>query len=287
MCRVLRRRVFRWGLGGLISAGNTPAGGLTRAATIVSKVTMVKRLTRSAPFQIAVSWLLARYMQFCAATTRWEYRGRDHIQALTGQSGGIVAAFWHSRIALSFVAWPRSAPQKPAMLISRSKEGDFIARFARQLDIATIRGSSRNQRKDKGKGGMAAFRDMDRWVNDANCMGMTIDGPRRPRQRATMGALRLARSTGAPIMIFSWSVTHKHVANSWDRFVLPLPFARGVMIWGEPLVIPEAADPDEMERLRLVLEDRLNTITRQADEACGGVVSEPEPAIPVQAEATP
>lgn len=238
---------------------------------------MVKRLTRSAPFQIAVSWMLARYMQLCAATTRWEYHGREHIESLTERGDGIVAAFWHSRIALSFMAWPRSAPQKPAMLISRSQEGSLIARFARHLDIATVRGSSRNQRKDKGKGGMAAFRDMDRWVSDGNCMGLTIDGPRGPRQRATIGALRLAKSTGAPIMIFSWSVTNKHVAKSWDRFLLPLPFGRGVVVWGESIVVPADAGPQELERLRQVLEDRLNTITRQADQACGGPESEPEP----------
>ena len=238
---------------------------------------MVKRLTRSAPFQIAVSWLLARYMQLCAATTRWEYRGRDHIEAVTERGGGVVAAFWHSRIALSFMAWPRSAPQKPAMLISRSKEGDFIARFARHLDIATVRGSSRNQRKDKAKGGVAAFRDMDRWVDDGNCMGLTIDGPRGPRQRATMGALRLAKATGAPIMIFSWSVTNKHIAKSWDRFILPLPFGRGVVVWGESIVVPANASVQEMERLRLVLEDRLNAITLEADRACGGPISEPDP----------
>lgn len=239
---------------------------------------MLKSLTQFAPVQITVAWLLANYMRFCAATKAWEHRGLEYRDSLVATQTGVVAAFWHSRIGLSFMGWDMKAHQHPTMLISRSREGDFIARFARTLNIGVVRGSSRNSRKDKAKGGLSAFRAMTRAVENNACMGLTIDGPRGPRQRASLGAIKLAQATGAPIMIFSWSVTHKMVANSWDRFFVPYPFGRGVIIWKEPIYVPPDADSDAMEALRLELETRLNAATQEADEACGGPIIEPAPA---------
>lgn len=238
---------------------------------------MLRSLTSSPAVQTAVSWILAKYMQFCAATKKWERRGREDLDVCTQTGQGMVAAFWHSRIGLSFMGWDRKATQTPTMLISRSREGDFIARFARNLSIGVVRGSSRNTRKTKQKGGLAAFRDMTRAIENKACMGLTIDGPRGPRQRASMGVIQLAKTTGTPIMIFSWSVTHKKVFDSWDRFILPFPFGKGVVIWKPPIYVPADADDAEMETLRLELERRLNDATREADEAVGGPIIEPAP----------
>jgi len=236
---------------------------------------MLRSLTSSAAFQQVISWILAKYMQFCAATKSWDRRGMEHLDACTQSGEGLISAMWHSRLSLSFMGWDRKAPQKPTMLISRSREGDFIARFARNIDVDVVRGSSQNSRKTKQKGGMTAFRDMQRAIENKACMGLTVDGPRGPRQRASMGAIQLARITGRPIMIFSLSVTHKKIFNSWDRFMLPFPFGKGVVIWKEPIRVPADADDEAMETLRLELERRLNDASREADEAVGGPVIEP------------
>jgi lysophospholipid acyltransferase (LPLAT)-like uncharacterized protein len=236
---------------------------------------MFRKLTASSAFQRIVSWILAKYMQICAATKRWERRGVEHRDACTRTGEGMVAAFWHSRIALSFMGWDREAPQTPTMLISRSREGDLIAHFARNLSISVVRGSSRNTRKTKQKGGVKALRDMQRAVENRACVGLTVDGPRGPRQRASMGVIQLAKMTGKPIMIYSLSVSNKKVFNSWDRFIIPYPFGKGVVIWKEPLFVSENATEKEMEGARLELERRLNDATREADEAVGGPVIEP------------
>lgn len=236
---------------------------------------MLRSLTSSAAFQQGISWILAKYMQFCAATKRWDRRGREHLDVCIDTGEGMIAAFWHSRIGLSFMGWDRKAPQSPTMLISLSREGDVIARFARNLGIGVVRGSSRNARKTKQKGGMTAFRDMQRAIENKACMGLTVDGPRGPRQRASMGVIQLARITGKPIMIFSWAVTNRKTFNSWDRFVLPYPFGKGVVIWKEPLFVPANASDEDMEALRLELERRLNDANQEADEAVGGPVIEP------------
>ena len=236
---------------------------------------MFRKLTASSAFQRIVSWILAKYMQFCAATKQWERRGIEHRDVCTRTGEGMVAAFWHSRLTLSFMGWDRQAPQTPTMLISRSREGDLIAHFARNLSIGVIRGSSRNTRKSKQKGGLKALRDMQRAVENGACVGLTVDGPRGPRQRASMGVVQLAKMTGKPIMIYSLSVSHKKIFNSWDRFIVPFPFGKGIVIWKEPLFIDENASEADMEIARFELERRLNEATREADEAMGGPVIEP------------
>lgn len=236
---------------------------------------MFRKLTASSAFQRIVSWILAKYMQFCAATKRWDRRGEEHRDVCTETGDGMIAAFWHSRIVLSFMGWDRKASQTPTMLISRSREGDLIAHFARNLSISVVRGSSRNTRKSKQKGGVKALRDMQRAIENGACVGLTVDGPRGPRQRASMGVIQLAKMTGKPIMIYSLSVSNKKVFNSWDRFIVPFPFGKGVVIWKEPLFVGENATDEEMETARLELERRLNDATREADQAIGGPVIEP------------
>jgi len=236
---------------------------------------MLRSLTSSAAFQQVISWILAKYMQFCAATKSWDRRGVEHLDVCTQTGEGLISAMWHSRLSLSFLGWDRKASQRPAMLISRSREGDFIARFAQNIGVDVVRGSSQNSSKTKQKGGMTAFRDMQRAIENNVCMGLTVDGPRGPRQRASMGVIQLAKITGKPIMIFSLSVTHKKIFNSWDRFILPFPFGKGVLIWKAPLFVPADAGDDQMEALRLELENRLNAASREADEAVGGPVIEP------------
>jgi lysophospholipid acyltransferase (LPLAT)-like uncharacterized protein len=91
------------------------------------------------------------------------------------------------------------------------------------------------------------------------------DGPKGPRQKAQIGVIELSRITGRPIVPVTFSSSKKIVFNSWDRFVLPYPFSRGVFIWGEPIHVDPQGDRTHLEEKRLLLEGRLNEITEQAD----------------------
>jgi lysophospholipid acyltransferase (LPLAT)-like uncharacterized protein len=77
--------------------------------------------------------------------------------------------------------------------------------------------------------------------------------------------IELSRITGRPIVPVTFSASKKIVFNSWDRFVLPYPFSRGVFIWGEPIHVDPKGDRNHLEEKRLLLENRLNEITEQAD----------------------
>ncbi len=231
-------------------------------------LTMLKRLLRSDPVQNVLTALLAGYMRLVRATTRWEVRGLQNVQPLWRQGQGVIGVFWHGRVLMTIAAWPEDG-QRPAILISRSPDGAFIARATRRLGYAVIRGSARNVRKSKDKGGSAAFRQMIAHVQAGGCMALTPDGPRGPLMQASPGAVRLARLTGAPILCFAWSTRWRLVLPSWDRLVLPLPFGRGVMVWKGPLSVPPHASAEQMEKIRLLMQKTLREGTDEADTACG------------------
>ena len=87
--------------------------------------------------------------------------------------------------------------------------------------------------------------------------------------RAGLGVIRTAQKTGVPIVPVSFSASRRRVLGSWDRFVLALPFARGVIRVGEFIDIPRDADAETLERLRVRLESDLNTLTDELDARFG------------------
>jgi lysophospholipid acyltransferase (LPLAT)-like uncharacterized protein len=238
---------------------------------------MLKRLLRSAPVQATLGALLALYMQLVKATTRWEVRGRDVVEPVWAEGKGVIGCVWHARVLMTIAGWPKNV-QPATILISHSPDGEFVARAAKHHGIGVIRGSSRNPKKTKRKGGVTAFRAMAEHVASGGCMAMTPDGPRGPRMRAGEGAVRLAKTTGAPMLAFAWATSRQIVFDSWDRFILPLPFGKGVIVWKGPIPAPAAdASETELEATRAALETALNAASREADEAAGAEVIEPAP----------
>ncbi len=241
---------------------------------------MVKRLLRSQTVQAILGRFIALYMRLIRATTRWHVEGIEHIEPVWREGGGVVACLWHSRLMMGFSSWPRDA-QRVGILISRSSDGEFVAKAAERLNFAVMRGSTRNPKKDKGKGGTVAFREMLDFVTNGGCMCVMPDGPRGPRMRARGGAVKLAHATQSPLFALGLTTKWRIVFKSWDRFVLPLPFGRGVIVWSQPIAPPEPGASDEaLEAMRQDLEDRLNAATTRADEAVGGAVIQPAPVDP-------
>ncbi|HSR10730.1 MAG TPA: lysophospholipid acyltransferase family protein, partial [Thermodesulfobacteriota bacterium] len=144
------------------------------------------------------------------------------------------------------------------MMVSRHRDGEFIARAVKLFGIDSLRGSTT-------QGGTAALRAMIRFYRDGANLAITPDGPQGPRHVVQPGVIELARQTGGPILPVTYSASRKKVFASWDRFILPYPFSRVVFIWGEPLLVPRETDRTSLEEIRLILEERLKRITEEAD----------------------
>lgn len=229
---------------------------------------MFKRFMRSKPVQATLGFILAAYMVLVKYTTRWSVERMDQVQPIIDSGQGAIGLTWHSRFMMLNAAWKKKW-QNPHILISLSRDGALVAYTTKFLGIQTIRGSARKAGSNKAKGGSAALRQMMAAIQNNDVVVITPDGPRGPRQRIGKGPLGLARMAGVPIVTMTFAVRNRIQFKSWDRFVLPLPFGRGIIIWGTPLTIPAGASDEELENYKKQIEDEMNAFLKDADTRLG------------------
>jgi lysophospholipid acyltransferase (LPLAT)-like uncharacterized protein len=149
-------------------------------------------------------------------------------------------------------------------MVSPSKDGEFTRRAGIWLGLHIIRGSS-SGRSDKSKRGVSAAREAMEVMNKGGGIVMTIDGPKGPAEVVGMGTIKLAQQMGANIIIYGLSANAKRL-DTWDRLLLPNPFARAAVVILPPIATAKSMDSEE---LRMRVEVALKEATRRADELAG------------------
>jgi lysophospholipid acyltransferase (LPLAT)-like uncharacterized protein len=205
------------------------------------------RPLRNPVIQAVLAWTLAHWMRFCFATIRWTRQNEAVAEKVWAEGGGVLCAFWHSRIGLSPACWPLDRAQPAKALISLSPDGQFIAKAVARQGFPAIRGSSSNKDKaDRAKGGTQALRDGLRQLKVGG-LAITPDGPRGPVREMAEGLPLLAKLSGAPVLFIGMSCNPAIRLNSWDRAILPLPFGRGAIVWDVDHY-PEGAELTDVAR---------------------------------------
>jgi lysophospholipid acyltransferase (LPLAT)-like uncharacterized protein len=172
----------------------------------------------------------------------------------------LIFSFWHNRLALVAILRRRYvlrfAPERRMTgMVSASRDGGLLARVLEHFDIEPVRGSSSRR-------GGQALREMVSWAERGYDLAVTPDGPRGPCYTVQDGVISTAQLTGLPIVPVSYHLNWKIRARSWDRFQIPLPFARCEITVGKTMRVPREASDAEREELRKQLETELRAITR-------------------------
>ena len=183
------------------------------------------------------------------ATCTVKIRGDELLQEYILRDTGI-AAFWHYSF-LYFFYYFRRYPS--AVMVSASRDGEYIARVAELLGHVPVRGSSH-------RGGVKALREMIELLQQGRNSAIVADGSQGPARRVQAGCILMASKSGKPIFPMAWAANRCLVFNSWDRTVVPLPFATIVLHHGEPLSVPPALSSAQIEEYRLEMERRLNSL---------------------------
>jgi hypothetical protein len=171
-----------------------------------------------------------------------------------------VYAFWHSHQLAAVWHFRRT---RAGILISASKDGEYIARIARSVGFLPVRGSSSRR-------GATGLKRLIEVARSGRPVAITPDGPRGPRHAINPGVLTLAQKSGFPIVPFGIGLSSFWELPSWDGFRIPKPFSRGVGAMGRPIHVPPNADEDtlqavaeELRREMLALEARLDKTARE------------------------
>jgi lysophospholipid acyltransferase (LPLAT)-like uncharacterized protein len=177
------------------------------------------------------------------------------------RAGNCVFAVWHQRL-FAFLRHIRGT--KGTVMVSLSPDGELIARTLRLLGHGAVRGSS-------SRGASGALRNMTLAVKSGRAGMMMADGPKGPLWRAKIGPVAVARDSGVGWVIPSSSAARPVIKlKSWDRFQIPLPFAKVVFAYGEPIAVPLDATREQLEICRQKLEAALNVVRDAADAMLAG-----------------
>jgi lysophospholipid acyltransferase (LPLAT)-like uncharacterized protein len=201
----------------------------------------------------AGGWLAAWLLRGLGATWRVQQIAVDEPLA---RGGTLIGAFWHR--ALFPAAW-RFRDLGAVIPVSRSRDGDRIVAVLDRLGFGpSPRGSS-------SRGGAAALAGAIRSAREGRSIGVLCDGPRGPARRCKPGVLAIARATGLPLHPVAVAAHPALRFPSWDRTILPLPFARVVFAAGDPIEVPPETTAEELEALRERLERELERLQALAD----------------------
>jgi lysophospholipid acyltransferase (LPLAT)-like uncharacterized protein len=223
----------------------------------------LKNLYRRNAVQQTVAWIAAKFMMLVFKTNRWDYLHRERVDPYWQNDKPMIVCFWHNRLMMMTFAWLSETPFH--MLISGHADGRVISMAVGHHGIKTIAGSS-------SKGGSDAIRKVLKALKQGDSVGITPDGPRGPRFSVNQGLVNLASKAGVDLVPMCYSTSRRIVWKSWDRLVLPLPFGKGVIIYGEPIKMhPEQTD-EELIQAGQLLRQRMLEISNQADQLCGNEI---------------
>lgn len=206
----------------------------------------------------AVSWAGWAVIQAIGRTSRLHAHYHPAARRAIAE-GPVIYAFWHRyQILMAYEKRGCGA----LVLVSRSRDGELIARVVERFGLRTARGSS-------SRGGGTALRELLDGVRSGRSAAFTPDGPRGPFRSVQPGVLALAEKTGAPIVPLAWAGSRVKELSSWDRFLIPLPFGRYEVVFGEPLRV--GGEAEAADRLR----ESLDAAAREAER----LLAEPHPAL--------
>ncbi len=185
----------------------------------------------------------------------------NHIENRILKKGQVpVYASWHQRFfaGIAFVSTRRPL----SIMISRSRDGEFISKIIKILGHNPVRGSS-------SRGGSEALHEIRRLAEKGNKIGHIVDGPTGPFGVVKPGLINIAQRTGMPILPTIVSPENKWTFNSWDRFMVPRPFSRIIIRFGDELYIPARLKRSEFEEKQVMVERILKKLYSETDSLWG------------------
>ncbi len=220
---------------------------MTESVVIPNKASLVQRLV------VGGVYTLLRLLRFT-----WRINFSDpHGVIEASRDKPFILCVWHNRLILGMYAYSNNikpiSDRRMAAMVSASKDGALLVEILKAFDIDPVRGSTSRR-------GRQALLELSRKMKAGLHLGITPDGPRGPSYEIQDGILALSQVTGLPIIPLGASANRKYRFNSWDRFQLPMLFARCDVVYGAPLQVPRELDDAQRTAIRAELKSRMDAI---------------------------
>ncbi len=207
-----------------------------------------------------ISVLVRSFIRLLYGTLRIMDAGSRSLDAVESDGGCAILPFFHGR---QFPLVPYMAKRKATIMSSLSRDGELQAHILAGFGYRIVRGSA-------SRGGARGLIGMKRGMRDGYHAGLAVDGPKGPIHEVKPGVIYLAKKTGAPVIPVLTSAKPSIVMKkTWDRYMLPVPFAKAVILFGEPIYFDGNMDQGSMERDCRRLRDIMLSLQEEADGMVG------------------
>ncbi|MFC1886749.1 lysophospholipid acyltransferase family protein [Thermodesulfobacteriota bacterium] len=217
---------------------------------------MIKLKFKSFLYRYILPYAGLLLVKLISWTNRFRFVDLKNETDALSREESVVYASWHQRFFPGITIFAKRKPI--AIMISQSRDGEFVARIADLFGWHSVRGSS-------SRGGARALVTVRRLAGSGYKIGHIVDGPRGPFGVVKPGLLRIAQVSGKPIVPVITSAQKKWVFNSWDRFMVPKPFSRVVIRFGEAVYVPPDLDKETFEQKRVFVEKRFKALYQDTD----------------------
>lgn len=194
-----------------------------------------------------------------AKSARTTVVGTDRYKELRNEKKPVIILIWHGRIFFAPYFFRRRGIMP---LISPSEDGEIIAQIITRWGYKALRGSSSHSI-------IKAWNEMKRELEKGGELIIVPDGPRGPGREMKLGAVKLAKETGAYLVPFTFSSSKRKTLKSWDSFLIPRPFTRFVAIYGNPISVKSNLNNEEMKGKCQEVEEYMIELDQEADSFFG------------------
>ncbi|MHB1185623.1 MAG: lysophospholipid acyltransferase family protein [Desulfobulbia bacterium] len=205
---------------------------------------------------VVAPWLYAGLSRLLFATCRVRVHGAENRARCEAVGKPFVGVFWHYSV-FTAVELIRGRGRGWGAMVSASEDGEFVARILARQGVVAVRGS-------RNRGALSALKGLIGLLRQGYNAAIVGDGSQGPPRVMQAGAILLAGKSGAPILPMAVAADRYWAFRSWDRTLLPKPFARLDLWYGEPLMVPEKSGAEEIEQYRQEMQHRLNALYAQA-----------------------
>ena len=196
---------------------------------------MIKNFLKNYFIKKFLSLVGALYVYIVYISSQKKFINKDNFDKLILENKSFIYALWHDQLLLSPFTW--QTKNRIDILISKHKDGDIIADLIKYHGFNSIRGSTNNPSKEKEKNTISSIRKIIKTLKANVSIGITPDGPRGPRHKVSEGTINIARISNKKILPMALAYKEQWILNTWDKFIIPKPFNKICIVWGDPIDI--------------------------------------------------
>ncbi|PPR44750.1 MAG: hypothetical protein CFH21_00218 [Alphaproteobacteria bacterium MarineAlpha5_Bin11] len=215
---------------------------------------MIKKLLKNSLIQYILAIIAAIYIFLVRLTSKIEKVNYDIPQSFWNNNKPFILAFWHNQLMMISFTWSKNL--KINIIASQHSDGRFGSIVGRFFKLRNIPRSSKNSN--------ASLKNIFKLVKKNEYIGITPDGPRGPNQKVSDGIIKLASILQIPIISCGFWSSKNFQLNSWDKFLITLPFSRCYFVWSDPIYIEKKISEKKISSYQIMLEKNLNNNIEKA-----------------------